>query len=91
MILAAKGRIEEHTSGFCDAVAVSIALYRDMIKKTHEVYATVELEGQHTKGMVVIDWNSKFRTEGGEFKENLIIVDQIDEELYRKVFLESTK
>eukprot|EP00111_Clytia_hemisphaerica_P017360 TCONS_00051374-protein len=91
MILAAKGKVENHTSGFCDAVAVGVALYRDMITKTHEVYATVELEGTHTKGMVICDWCPEFRTEGGVKKPNMIIVDQIDEELYRKVFLNSTK
>jgi len=89
-ILAATNRIEEHESGFCDAVAVAVALYRDMITKHHKVYGTVELEGQHTKGMVLIDWNPQYRVIGKTKEPNLIIVDQIDEKLYRKVFMEST-
>ena len=37
VILAASNLLEKHTCGFCDAVAVAVALYRDMIKKTHKV------------------------------------------------------
>ena len=48
------------------------------------------MEGQHTRGMVLIDWDPRYRVLGGEKKPNVIIVDDIDGEMYREVFLKST-
>ena len=53
-------------------------------------YATVAIEGQHTKGMVLVDWDPQYRMIGGEMKPNVVIVDDIDGEMYREVFLKST-
>lgn len=88
-ILAAKGMIENHTCGFCDAVAVAVALNREIVTKQHIIYGTVETEGAHTKGMLVLDWNPQYRMVGGDKQPNLMIVDEINEDLYRKLFLES--
>jgi len=77
--------------GFCDAVAVAIATNREIVTKTHEVYATVELQGVHTKGMVVIDWQPEFRQIGDAKKTNVVIIDDFDIDLYKKLFLDSTQ
>lgn len=76
---------------FCDALAVAVATNREVIRKKHEVYATVEMHGSFTKGLVVIDWEPKFRQVGGSKQCNVFIVDEIDIELYQKLFLESVK
>lgn len=46
-ILAARNLIDEHQSGFCDAVAVAVALYRNMITKTHEVCSKSDFSQIH--------------------------------------------
>ena len=65
-------------------------LYFKTFTYFRQVYATVEMEGKHTKGMVLVDWNPEHRVTGGEMKPNLIIVDAIDENMYREVFVQST-
>lgn len=78
--------------GFCDSVAVAVATNREIVKKSFFKYATVDIESSLTKGQVVIGWNPQFdQTTNKMKKENVIIVDEIDVDLYRKLFLESVQ
>ena len=69
---------------FCDAVAMVVALDRDVVTKTHSVYGTVELHGEHTKGMCVFDWLKKTKNE-----PNLSVVGEVNESMYQELFLKS--
>ena len=76
----------------CDVLAVAVAVDPMLITKYHDVYATVELQGKYTKGQVVIDWNPHSRMDGKPInKSNVIIVDQVDVELYKKMLLLSVQ
>jgi len=78
--------------GFCDSVAVAIATNRELILNSFSRYATVDTESSLTKGMTVIGWNPQYDQTTNKLKHpNIIIVDEIDQQLYRKLFLESTK
>ena len=83
----------ENIIGFCDSVAVAVATNRELIQKSFSKYATVDTESSLTKGMVVIDWNPQdvVQSTNKNRKENIIIVDEINVELYRKLFLDSIK
>lgn len=80
----------ESLPGICDAVAVAVAIDRNVITKHHKVYATVCTEGTHTRGLLLVDWYPQFRLVGEKKDKNLIIVDEIDEELYKKMVTSST-
>jgi len=80
----------ETLPGICDAVAMGVALDKNIIRKQHDVYGTVVTDGTQAKGLVLIDWNPEFRQIGGKKENNLIIVDEIDVERYTKMVVEST-
>ena len=40
-----------------DPIAVAVALNKKVITESVEVYCVVEVTGEHTKGMMVVDWN----------------------------------
>ena len=77
--------------GFCDSVAVAVATNREIIKNSYFKYATVDTESSLTKGMVVISWNPQDEYKPDFKSPNVIIVDDINVELYRHLFLESVK
>lgn len=80
----------EKLPGICDAVAVAIAIDRNLILKQHEVYATVCFEGVQTRGLVLVDWNPQYRQIGPPKEKNLIIVDEMNVDLYKRMVIEST-
>lgn len=78
--------------GFCDSVAAAVATDRNIIKNSFFKYATVDTESSLTRGMVVIGWNLQYdQTKHKDKLPNIIIVDEIDVDLYRKIFLDSVR
>ncbi|XP_052811441.1 inosine-uridine preferring nucleoside hydrolase-like isoform X2 [Mya arenaria] len=43
----------------CDLSAMATVIDPEVIAETQEVYATVELAGNYTRGMMVVDWNGR--------------------------------
>ena len=52
-----------------------------LITDTEEVYATVELDGKYTRGMMVVDWGGRL-----ERPCNLTLVKKLDTRLARELF-----
>lgn len=63
-----------------DEAAMACLLRTDVIKKSFNVYATVETKGQYTKGQVVVDWNGQL-----EKPANVTIVTEMDQTLYEEL------
>ncbi|XP_002166145.2 uncharacterized protein LOC100197535 [Hydra vulgaris] len=85
-ILEKHSNVEEMV--LCDALAVAVAVDPKLITKYHSVYAVVELYGEYTKGQMVIDWYPDKRSDGKTINNpNVIIVDQVNVELYKKMLL----
>ena len=54
-------------------MAVCVALDPTVVKKYFKKQCFIETEGKYTKGMVVIDWFDRFKS------ENCVIVSEVDE------------
>lgn len=64
----------------CDAMLTAVFLCPEMIQVEGDWHATVELQGKHTRGQLVLD-HLKAN------KSNVRIVEKIDEELLKKLLL----
>ena len=65
----------------CDLTAVAMAIYPSLILETANVYATVEVKGQFTQGMMVVDWNGILG-----HKPNVAVVRRMDTEKARVLY-----
>ena len=63
----------------CDATAMAVVLDRSVATETQDVYVTVELAGNYTKGQMICDWRKKFDKEA-----NATIVTKYDASKVRK-------
>jgi len=45
----------------CDLGAMVTAIDPDVINGSEDVFATVELTGTYTRGMMVVDWNGQLK------------------------------
>jgi len=70
----------------CDLNAMVTVVDPDIILEKQQVYATVELHGTHTRGMMVIDWRKVLGKE-----PNVTLVKLIDTEKARKFYDEMIK
>ncbi len=61
----------------CDELAMACAINSNVIVEKTSVYATVEYQGQHTKGQMVVDWNQKLNKD-----HNVFIVTEMNVKLY---------
>ena len=57
----------------CDLNAMVTVVDPDVVMDTTEVFATVELQGKYTKGMMVVDWNARLGR-----KPNVRLIRQLD-------------
>lgn len=45
----------------CDPTALMVALHPEVILDSAKVYVTVELNGAHTRGQLVVDWRGNLK------------------------------
>lgn len=64
-----------------DPVTMATAIDEATILNSSTVYATVEVNGTHTRGMMVVDWDSKLKK-----APNIRVVRKLDEEIMGKYF-----
>ncbi len=64
----------------CDELAMACAINSDIIIGKSSVYATVEYQGQHTKGQMVVDWNHTLKKD-----QNVFIVTEMNVQLYHSM------
>lgn len=86
-ILGATDLIDKHTCGFCDAVAVAVALHRNMIKKTYEVCTFCYIAILKTRKLC--NWLFR-RKKNCNFPDRLKIYENrgdINEKSFREVML----
>ena len=56
-----------------DPIAIAVALNREVAVECCQVYGVVETTGKYTKGMMVVDWNSKMGR-----KPNITLVKEVN-------------
>ena len=66
----------------CDQLAVGAAIYPDLITRSYDVYATVELGGLHTRGALIIDYLDR-----SQKPPNVTIIEDMDKEKFTQVML----
>ena len=59
----------------CDLCAMATVVRGDIVMETQSVYATVELHGTYTRGMMVVDWREDLGKE-----PNVTLVKRVDTE-----------
>lgn len=65
----------------CDLNAMATVVNPGIVKATEDVYATVELHGKFTRGMMVVDWRGIL-----EKPPNVTVIREIDTESTRPMF-----
>ncbi|XP_053397602.1 non-specific ribonucleoside hydrolase RihC-like isoform X3 [Mercenaria mercenaria] len=65
----------------CDLNAIATVINPKIILETKDVFATVELHGKYTRGMMVVDWRGSLGK-----SPNVTLVDKIDTRLARPLF-----
>ena len=61
--------------------AMAMVVDPDVITSTQDVYATVELHGTHTRGMMVVDWRNHLGKQ-----PNVTIINAVDTDRSRVLF-----
>lgn len=69
----------------CDAFLMAVFLQFDrIVRKMSSFHACIELHGGKTRGQVVLDHLK-------EEKDNVVIVEEIDEDIFREIVLDAVK
>ncbi|XP_046376263.2 probable uridine nucleosidase 2 [Haliotis rufescens] len=75
---------EDRKYEMADEMAMACALDNDVITKSHDVYATVELHGHMTRGQMVVDWRKVLAR-----KPNVRLVVEMDKAMLKKMLLKA--
>ncbi|XP_061745887.1 inosine-uridine preferring nucleoside hydrolase-like [Nerophis ophidion] len=70
----------------CDTYAVAAAICDNLVTESEEVAVTVELEGQHTRGMMVLDYIDVLHK-----KHKVTILKKIDIEVFKQLLINALK
>ncbi|XP_077981832.1 nucleoside hydrolase-like [Glandiceps talaboti] len=70
----------------CDPIAMAVALDSTVIKRKKVAYATVEMQGSVTRGMMVIDWNNALQK-----RQRVNLVFETDVALLKKMMEDAWK
>ena len=65
----------------CDECAASITVCPEIVLKQENVFASVEVQGQYTRGQMVIDWRNILNK-----RKNVFIVTEVDAQKYKSIF-----
>jgi inosine-uridine nucleoside N-ribohydrolase len=65
----------------CDEYAASIVACPEIILKQENVFASVEVQGQYTRGQMVIDWRNRLNK-----RKNVFIVTEMDKERCKSIY-----
>jgi inosine-uridine nucleoside N-ribohydrolase len=65
----------------CDEYGASILVCPEIILKQENVFASVEVQGQYTRGQMVIDWRNRLSK-----RKNVFIVTEMDEKKYKSIY-----
>jgi purine nucleosidase len=74
-----KMKLPVYTS--CDLLAMATVVDGSVAMTTEDVYATVELNGQHTRGQMVVDWGHMM-----DQGANITIVTSVDVAKAKELF-----
>ncbi|XP_059184145.1 nucleoside hydrolase-like [Centropristis striata] len=70
----------------CDTYALAAAIDDDLLTESEEVAVTVELEGTHTRGMMVLDYLGLLKK-----KHKVVIMKKIDQEKFKQLLMNALK
>ncbi|XP_047432333.1 inosine-uridine preferring nucleoside hydrolase-like [Mugil cephalus] len=70
----------------CDSYAVAAAINDSLVTESEQVAVTVELEGTHTRGMMVLDYLDLLKKEHKAF-----ILKKIDTERFKQMLMDALK
>ena len=72
--------------GMYDELAVAVALRDDIVTSSFITYATVELNGEHTRGQVVIDWLKRSVP-----KHKVKVVTEVNKDMLFEMLIKTAK
>ena len=70
----------------CDTYAIAIALDENIIKESDMVHVDVELKGELTRGMTVVDFKHSYCPDTHKRKRTVEWVKSIDYDKFYKMF-----
>lgn len=76
-----KTKLSYHTA---DQIIMAVALRKEICTGSRKAYATVECNGNHTRGQVIVDWLGKYKK-----NENALIIEELDGEKYSEMLVNS--
>lgn len=83
-------REDEFLETFCDPLAACVALDPSIIQESYLRHGAIELGGCHTRGMVVVNWEkSDIDSTNSSPRQNVLIIERLDMEKVRQMFLAS--
>ncbi|XP_046841471.1 inosine-uridine preferring nucleoside hydrolase-like [Xenia sp. Carnegie-2017] len=66
---------------FFDELAAAVVVSPSIVISSEHVFATVELQGKHTRGQMVIDWRNVLKK-----RKNVSIIKEINVEMFKVIF-----
>ncbi|KXJ23351.1 inosine-uridine preferring nucleoside hydrolase [Exaiptasia diaphana] len=83
-------KIEEHEDGnlwmTCDPFAVATAVCPHIVTSQKALHATIELGGQVTRGMMVVDWRNFLQK-----RKNINLIEKVDLDQFKALLLKSVQ
>ena len=78
---------------FCDPITVAIAIDPSIVLKSTLTDGHIELSGNYTRGMSVINWKryDELEVNSGTKKPNLLIAEKLDIDKIKQLFLDSIR
>ncbi|KAL4233060.1 hypothetical protein ACF0H5_007746 [Mactra antiquata] len=70
----------------CDLNAMATVVDPSVITSTQDVFATVELNGTYTRGMMVVDWRNSLKK-----SPNVTLINSVNTDMTRKMFEDMIK
>lgn len=78
----------ECRKSMCDPLTACIALDPSIVLRSLDHHCTIELGGQRTRGMVVVDWEvSELKLGDGRYPSNVAVVTHLNMDKVRAIFL----
>ena len=70
----------------CDEIAMAAAIDNAIVEKSQDVYATVEMDGTHSRGLMIIDWTGMMKR-----NKNIRVVQALNLSRYKELLKTATE
>ena len=70
----------------CDEIAMAAAIDNAVVEKSQDVYATVELDGTLSRGLMIVDWTGMMKK-----SKNIRVVQALNVSRYKELLKTATE